>query len=162
MRLLALAALAALAGCSDFPRDPQHTLDHVRHGSLRVGVSHDPPFVILREDGAPEGREIAMLEDFARTLDSRIVWIKAGHSDLMLQLETFQLDAVVGGNAHDSPWEEHVALSRPYLVTGPSVVPESRRLALPPGENAWLMAVDRFTSGRTPDSVSRDATVAAP
>lgn len=160
--VLLLMALGFLGACSDFPRDPEHTLDHVRHGVMRVGVSHDPHFVVMRADGTPEGREVEVLETYARTLDARIVWIEAGTHDLMAQLERFQIDAVVGGGGHDTPWDERVAFSRPYLVTAPSEVPESRRLALPPGENAWAMAFDRYTSRRATLPAAADAEVLTP
>lgn len=140
--LLPLGLAAALAGCGDYPRDPERSLQRIEGGVLYVGVSQDPPFV--HGDGtAVRGREAALARALARAHDARVVWIHGGHDDLMRRLETFQLDLVVGGHDRDSPWRRRVASSRPYRIADGRGRVVERVAALPPGENAWLLAFDR-------------------
>ncbi len=137
---------AWLAACDlvprHYPNDPQGTLERVQGGTLRVGVTHDPPFVALGSE--PSGPEADLVRAYARSLDARIVWNRSGHDVLMRQLEGHRLDAVIGGHAGDSPWAQRVSTSRPYRVPDAAGREVDRVLALPPGENAWQMAFERF------------------
>lgn len=143
--LSSFALLASLAACGDYPRDPDGTLERVRGGTMRVGVIHDPPFVIAGGD-APRGREADLARSYARTLGARIAWRHAGAGTLMRQLEERRLDAVIGGHVADSPWAAHVSLSRPYRIRDEGGRLVRRRVALPPGENAWQVAFERHAS----------------
>ena len=131
------------SACSGYPRDPGRTSERVRGGVMRVGIAHDPPFLQVDGDGAPAGREAALLLAFARSQGARIAWRRQGHVVLMRELRERRLDVVVGGHAPDSPWAVHVATSRPYRVADASGRLVERVVALPPGENAWLLAFDR-------------------
>lgn len=136
--------LTAAACNGDYPRDPDHTLDRVEGGRLRAGLSNDPPFIVLRHGEAPEGREVEMLQAFATSLGATIVWVEDGHADLMQALEERRLDVVVGGHSSDTPWDDRVALSAPYELRAPDGMRTRHVLALPPGENAWLLRFERF------------------
>ena len=70
--LLLLAAVLAV-GCQ-YPRDPEGTLDRVRGGVMRVGVTHVDPWVKL-DGGTPSGVEVELLERFARTIDAEVEWV---------------------------------------------------------------------------------------
>ena len=144
--LLALGLAATLVACSDYPRDPERTLQRIEGGALYVGVSQDPPFV-HGGGTAVRGREAALVRELARTHDARMVWIHGGHDDLMRRLETFQLDLVIGGHDRDSPWRRRVASSRPYRIADGHGRVIERVAALPPGENRWLLAFDRHARG---------------
>jgi polar amino acid transport system substrate-binding protein len=130
MPRLALTLLL-LAACG-LPRDPEGTLQRVQHGNLRVGIMHAPPHVDLRGD-APRGPEVDAVEQLARSLDTELTWRVGGESELMTALAQFELDLVVGGITEDTPYAETVGLTRPRAGTV---------FATPPGENAWLMAVE--------------------
>jgi polar amino acid transport system substrate-binding protein len=116
-RLLALALTAlALWGC-EFPRDPEGTLDRVRGGVMRVGVTPAEPFVRLNDAGEPTGVEVELVERFAGTLDARVEWVTGSESDLMEALAGRRLDVVIAGLTRQSEWRRVVALTRPYLTT---------------------------------------------
>ena len=110
--LLLLALLAA--GC-EYPQDPEGTLDRVRGGVMRVGVTHVDPWVKL-EGGEPAGVEVELLRRFARTLDAEIEWVEGSESDLMEALHGRQLDVVVAGLTRRSEWQRVAALTRPFVT----------------------------------------------
>lgn len=141
-----LAGLLVLGGCAEYPRDPEHTTDRVESGVMRVGVIHDPPFVRLRGPGEPRGPEVALAQALAQSLDARVVWVLGGQDELLEDLEHFRLDLVVGGLSPQSPWQQRIALVRPFKTRGEhGLVP--RVAAVPPGENRWQLRVERFTRG---------------
>jgi polar amino acid transport system substrate-binding protein len=115
-RLLALALLAGLLGGCDFPRDPEGTLDRVRGGVLRVGVTPADPWVQL-DAGEPAGVEVELVTRFADSLGARVEWVEGSESDLMEALGGRQLDVVIAGLTRQSEWRRVVALTRPYLTT---------------------------------------------
>jgi polar amino acid transport system substrate-binding protein len=116
-RLLALAlATALLCGC-EFPRDPDGTLERVRGGEMRVGITPAEPFVRLNDSGDPTGVEVELVERFAETLDARVEWVTGSESDHMEALAGGQLDIVIAGLTRQSEWRRVAALTRPYLTT---------------------------------------------
>jgi ABC-type amino acid transport substrate-binding protein len=140
--LLAIAiASVILAGCN-LPRDPSGTLARVTNGLLRVGISHDPPFV-LADRPEPQGREVDLIRQFAESRHARIEWVHVSHSALLRRLEEHEVDLVIGGHDADDPWKERLAFSLPYRIGGTATRPALRTAALPPGENAWLLAFER-------------------
>lgn len=149
---LAIACLLALASCTSdrtYPRDPEGTLERVRGGMLRVGVAHDPPFVLL-QGAEPRGPEAELIRAYARHLGARIAWNRSGTAVLMRELEARRLDAVIGAHAKDSPWAKRVSTSRAYRIVDAQGRAVDRVLALPPGENAWQLAFERFAT--SPDA----------
>lgn len=138
-RTLSLCGLALAIACG-LPRDPDDTLERVRGGVVRVGVSHNPPWVAVTASGA-EGIEPDLIEGIARDLGARIEWIPGAESELLVDLEERKLDLVLGGLTADSPWKHKVALTRPFFED--PATKEKHVLAMPPGENAWLLYVER-------------------
>lgn len=151
LRLVACLAVLAMSACERYPRDPERTLSDVQGQTLRVGVAPDPPFVLLAPGLPPQGPEVALVEAWAQSLDARVLWIEGAHDDLMADLEAFRLHAVVGGLDPDTPWKTRVGLSRPFHVHGDGQL-HARVLAVPPGENAWLLHFETFV--RSPRAVS--------
>jgi polar amino acid transport system substrate-binding protein len=141
-RLLLLAGI--LAGCADIPKDPADTLANARGGVLRVGVAAAPPWVV-RPDGTgggavePSGREADLVRSFARSIDARVEWVWGGAEESLHGLERRELAVVAAGLTRDSPWNGRVALTRPHARTGEG----EHVLAVAPGENALLVAVER-------------------
>jgi polar amino acid transport system substrate-binding protein len=133
--LLLVSALAC-----DLPRDPEDTLERVRGGTLRVGVAHNPPWVVHTATGA-RGVEPVLATLIARQLDARITWIHGAQSQLLSDLHDRRLDLVLGGLTADLPWKTEVAFTRPFYDdprTG-----EQHVMAAPAGENAWLLYLER-------------------
>ncbi|GAB2673043.1 transporter substrate-binding domain-containing protein [Thalassiella azotivora] len=149
-RALSLVLCVLLAsGCSlTVPTDPEGTLDRVRGGVLRVGVSPNPPWTELptgADDPRPLGREVELVEGFAEELDAEVRWTAGGEEDLFDQLERGHLDVVVGGLTSRSPWSSHAALTVPYVeVPGRDGKPQGHVVAVRMGENAFLVRLERY------------------
>jgi polar amino acid transport system substrate-binding protein len=126
--ILALAAGMLITGC-DFPADPEGTLDRVSGGTMRVGVLHEPPWVMLEEGREPAGVEPELVRRFADEIDAEIEWVEGSESDLAAAMGGFQLDLIIGGLTRDFPYVDDVAMTRPYVDT-------EIELAVPPGEEA--------------------------
>lgn len=109
---------------------------------MQVGVSHDPPHVLVPATGAPTGTDIALIEALARRKGARIRWVRGDHDGLMRDLQARRLQAVVGGSHVDSPWMVHVGSTRPFDAIDAHGRTVKRVIAMPPGENAWLMELD--------------------
>ena len=115
--VLVTAALVAVlaAGCG-VPRDPESTLDTVRGGTLRAGITASDPWTTL-EGGRPGGVEVELVERFARELGARVEWVDGSEADLIGALEVRELDLVVGGLTADTPWQAKAAITRSYATT---------------------------------------------
>ena len=137
-----LILITAIISCDSLPRDPQGTLAMVMKTQIiRAGVSHDPPWIqAIDTTKAPGGIEVEILQQFAETLGVRIEWTHNTEQELIHMLEGHELDIVLTGMTADTPWKENVGLTRPYYRG------ENKKhvLAIPSGENAWLMALEKF------------------
>ncbi len=135
----AIALVASLAACG-LPRDAEGTLDRVRGGTLRVGVSERSGWVHL-DNGRVRGCEAEIVRGLAAELDAAIEWTADAESVLFEKLRRHELDLVVAGIVKDTPWKKKIGLTRPFAH-------DEHVLAVPAGENAWLMAVDRYLFAR--------------
>jgi polar amino acid transport system substrate-binding protein len=109
-----LAIAAALACGCQFPRDPEGTLDRVRGGVMRVGVTHVEPWVTV-QGGEVGGVEAELVERFAASIDAQVEWVEGSESDLMAALHGRQLDVVIAGLTRRSEWQRVAALTRPFV-----------------------------------------------
>ena len=125
--------LCLLVGCGlSFPADPDHTLDRVRGGVLRVGASPNDPWIVWSAEAEPAGREADVVRRFAASLDARVEWSRGAEEGLIGQLERGELDMVAVGMTAETPWTEKAAISKPYAtVTGPDGSAEEHVLAVP-------------------------------
>lgn len=142
--LLLLLCLCVVA-CTPYPRDAHDSSERARE-AMRVGLSHDPPWVITTE-GAPRGSEVELISAFAEHRQLRVEWVVDGHDALMEALLDHRLHLVAGGHVERTPWTE-AGWSRSFMVDDAGARPTRRRIALPPGENAWHLAFDRFVHTR--------------
>lgn len=145
LSLLLMCLCLCLVACGQYPRDAHDSSGRAKD-ALRVGLSHDPPYVIAT-GGTPRGSEVELIEAFARAHRLRVDWVVGGHDTLMQALLDHRLHMIAGGHSDASPWGD-VSWSRTYHVDDARGRPASRRLALPPGENAWQLEVDRFLHAR--------------
>ncbi len=143
---VAVCLTVALGGCGlDIPTDPDGTLQRVSGGQLRVGVSAQPPWTSQLLDVEPDGVEIELVQDFARSLDAQVEWEAGGEEHLVSGLERGELDLVVGGITAKTPWSQKAAVTRPYAtVTDAEGKPADHVMLTPLGENAFLVALERF------------------
>lgn len=147
---LLVVALVPAAACG-LPRDSDGTLERVRGGTIRVGFAIDTPWV-TDSAGMAGGVEGRIVHGLARSLGARVEWTHGHESELLTALHDRELDLVVGGLTTDSPWKARIAFTKPYHVDSGFVVrsmkakrrEEKHVLALPPGENGWLVYVERF------------------
>jgi hypothetical protein len=151
---LTATALLVVLGCG-LPRDPEGTLDRVRGGELRAGAVVNPPFVVL-EEGRISGTDVRLVESFAEAHGARVTWSIAPGEDLVAALEEFRVDVVAGGLTRDDPRLAKLGTTRPYTPETPPTSslllenPPAKEyvLAVPPGENRFLLTLDRHLHGQ--------------
>lgn len=153
-----------LAAACGLPRDTSSTLADVRGGVLKVGVTENPPWVTVPDNGPPSGAEVELVARLAADLGARVEWYPGTESSLMAALKDRVLDVVVGGLDAKAPWTKEASLTRPYvtmrtLVAAPAGtrVPDDltgQRVAVQAGtadiaaltsEGATVVAVDKVT-----------------
>jgi len=133
-----LLLCCVLAAC-DLPRDPDDTLKHVRNATMRVGIVNAGPWTVDAGPGSvPSGIEPPLVQAIAHELGSTIEWVRKPEHELMRDLHERRIHLVVGGLTDALPWKQEVAFTRPYFTDR-----ERHVFAAPPGENAWLVAVER-------------------
>jgi polar amino acid transport system substrate-binding protein len=150
MRLLDRRAVGAcclaLALCAcGLPRDADGTLDRVREHELRVGISEHPPWTVFANESIG-GIEPRLVGELASELRTRAVWRRGAESELLEALHKRELDLVVAGLTDDSPWTGTVAFTRPHFTD--TVAQKRHVFAVAPGENAFLVRVERFLQPR--------------
>ena len=85
---------------------------------MRVGVAHYEPWVILDATGSPTGGvEVALIEEFAASLDAEIEWFDGPAHDLAAAVHTNSLDLAIGGLTSTSPFQKEATFTHPYLTT---------------------------------------------
>lgn len=139
---LLLSLLGWLAGTHRYPRDPAHTLARVQHGTVRVGYTVAPPWVVPAGP-QPQGIEPALVRAFAHSLDARIEWVPGTEQHLYEALKQRELDLLIAGTTDESPWKEQVGFTRAYVqaavyvgaAPGGAAVPDlpGQQVAVAPG-----------------------------
>lgn len=143
---LLIVVLAMLTACGNaLPVDPHGSLDRIRHGELRVGVSQNEPWVQLHDDGDPTGTEVDLVIEFAKSLGSEVHWISGSEEALMESMNQGEIDLLASGLTSKTPWTDKAAITRPYRewdnTWGET---EKHVLAVPMGENALLSELEAF------------------
>ena len=154
--LLLVAAAVLLAGCgslvpTDFPADPDGTLDRVRDGGvLRVGASPRPGWVEVG-DGPPSGPEATLVTGFADHLAAEVEWTVAGEEELVRLLEDGEIDLAVGGFTDTNAWIDKVGLTRAYIEVEVDGTTEAHVMMVPMGENALQSELERWLDTQPAD-----------
>ena len=151
---LALVSVLSLCGCGlTIPSDPSGTLDAVRGGVLRAGVSPNAPFVDVTGVDAeptgtePTGTEVEAIEAFADHLDADVEWTIGSEEELVRDLEDGELDLVAGGLTDETPWSDKAGVTRSYDdVTDDDGSVLKLVLLAPMGENAFISELETFLS----------------
>lgn len=141
-----LALLSLLAGCERWPEDPRSSLSAAeQRGSLRVGVIANPPWVEVSDPAAPAGLEVDLAREFAAQLGMEVEWQHRGVEQQVDALKNAELDLLIGGFSAANPWKAEVGQTFVYFKehNQPGSLGDHVLLTAP-GENALLMAVERF------------------
>lgn len=140
---LCILLLHLLGACNrPIPNDPEDTLGRLHGGTLRVGISDNPPWTQAGPE--PAGVEVELVQKLAERLGTEVEWHVDTENDLFPGLEEFHLDLVIAGLTKDNPWSERVGFTRPYAKVGSATGLKEHVLAVPPGENAWLRYIEEF------------------
>jgi polar amino acid transport system substrate-binding protein len=151
-----LAALMLLLAACGIPRDPEGTLERVIGSAMRVGITESEPWIVL-DGGEPSGVEVDLVQGFASELDTEIEWVNGSETEILESIEMGQLDLALGGFTADNPWSSKVSFIQPYFVLGE----DQHVMAVPHGENAWIVRLERFLHsrlGQIPDLLRKHAT----
>lgn len=150
---LGLVLTAALA-CCDLPRDAGDTLAEIRaSGVVRVGYSHNPPWVIDDRTDQPAGLEPALIRQWAAELGAEAEWLRGGETSLVEALADRTIHVLVGGHREGSPWTHRAAATQTYC----SAADGAHVMLTAPGESALLLALDRFLARAGCDGSGGDA-----
>jgi polar amino acid transport system substrate-binding protein len=145
VRGVTCAALAlALAGCG-WPKDPEHTAEHVEGKVLRAGVSENPPYVVF-QGSQVMGLEADLIRAIAADLHAQVQWSRGAEGPLMTALKDHKLDIVAAGVTEENLWAKELGAPRSYGKAGG----HKHMLLVPPGENAWILRLDRILATRAP------------
>ena len=150
--LCLIMPMAMLSACG-MPRDPGGTFHRVRNGTMRVGITENPPWVLTRGE-RPSGIEPRLLQRLAQRLDAQIEWRIGSESALATALRNGELDVVAGGLTDSTPWSSHAGMTLPYVTAGQ----DRYVMIVRQGENRWLLELDRFLH----DSRAEAARLAGP
>ncbi|WP_432901555.1 substrate-binding periplasmic protein [Micromonospora matsumotoense] len=112
-----LILIIMLVTACGLPQDTAGTLADVRDGVLRVGVTENPPWVRVPDEGPPSGAEVRLVTQLAAELGAEVEWYPGSESALMAALKDRVLDVVVGGLDAKAPWTKEASLTRPYVTT---------------------------------------------
>jgi len=142
---LAASLALLLAGCGiQIPADPDGTLDHVRGGTLRAGVSPNGEWVRV-EEGGVAGTDVERLRTFAASLDADVEFTVGSEEALVRTLKDGDLDVVAAGITDTTPWTTDAGVTRPYAeATLPDGSNASIVMLVPLGENAFLSRLETF------------------
>lgn len=122
--LLSIALLSTCVSCN-IPRDPNHTLEQVSGGTIRVGVVDNEPWV-KRVNGEPAGVEVTLVREFAKELGARIDWVWGSEHEHLEALKRHELDLMIAGLTESPLWQQEVGLTNPYFTNRIAVgVPRS-------------------------------------
>ncbi|MDQ3292584.1 MAG: transporter substrate-binding domain-containing protein [Bacteroidota bacterium] len=137
--LLLLTMVLLTSACDNFPKDPDKTLTKIKNGTLLVGYTENPPWVIKTQT-EPSGAEAQLVKKFAKTQGAEIKWVNDTEQDLFQKLEKRELHLVIGGFTDKNTWKSKISFTRPYLERQK----EKHVMAVLKGENAFVVALETF------------------
>ena len=137
----------ALAGCSNFPRDTEGTLDRIKRDKvLHVGLAAP-----LAPAGMDE-RARHLIRQVAQEAGAS-VRVEQGYQEILFdQLENGEVDLVVGRFEAKSPWAKLVSFGPPLLRETQGKTEFHLVAAMRNGENALISLVEREARNIAPDA----------
>ena len=133
-----LLPLLIVSGCGGIPRDPDGTLDRIRHDHvIRVGRVAG-----AGTDDVADARGI--VRRLAVLTGARAAVTIAPLEPLLLRLEAGEVDLVVGARLDEkTPWLKRVTLGPALAVSDTSAGRTAAHVVTRNGENAWITLVQR-------------------
>ncbi len=142
MRVAVLLLFWLLAACDVLPRDPDGTLDRVRHSrTIRVGIAADAMPQQARD----------LFAALAQREDARIQLHKASLEPLIVDLDAGRIDLVIAEVAKRTPLKKLVAPGPPLLAHGTGHERTEWRALMKNGENRWIMQVEQASRAVAPE-----------
>jgi hypothetical protein len=127
-----------LTSCSDFPKDPEATLERVRSEHVfRVGIVE--PSASMGSDRSVQ----SMLHAIGREVHASHQIIKGDAETLLTGLEEGRLELVIGYFEIKSPWTERVTLAPALRHQEEGESEFQLAPAMRNGENGWIALVER-------------------
>lgn len=118
-RVLMTAGLALLGTRMASATEPPATL---RAGTLKIGTYFvNPPFEFIR-DGSRVGFEIDLMNDVARRLHLKPLYIDTRWETILQEMGAHRYDCIIGGITITPIREQQLDWSEPYLTTTLSLV----------------------------------------
>ncbi|MHA6280524.1 transporter substrate-binding domain-containing protein [Salinimicrobium sp. CAU 1759] len=134
MKKLSILLFTVIAACT-FPKDSKDSFEEARNSALKVGLTENPPYVILQGE-EPKGFEVEMLREFASKEGLKVEFSKGSESELVNKLHKFELHIVAGGMDKKTVWKKEAGLTTTY---------DDRHVFLiPKGENRLLEHLEKF------------------
>lgn len=81
-----------------------------------------------------------MIRIIAADVGARVEWVRGSDSVLAKALKDRRLHLLAGGVTADNPWAKTMGVTRPYLT----LAKQKHVLLAPPGENGWILRLDRI------------------
>lgn len=150
VRLALFVCFMILAGCDEYPKDAQGTLETVQSSQiLRVGIIRHKPWAY--QDGSkPQGIEVEIVSGFAQSVNARPQWRFLSESQATENLKNYEIDLVIGGLTEDNPRKKEIGFTRSYLITGDDKK-DRHVMAVPKGENRFITVLEKFLKARQSD-----------
>jgi len=141
----AILAFSLLTVACGLPRDPEKTSERIASThELRVGVTDNPPWVDATH-AEPSGVEPNLVRRYAASTGARVLWTKGSESALVRSLQEHELDLVIGGFDAKTQWSSTAGPTQPFAKDAEG---KKHIFLAAPGENRFLLSVDRFLTDR--------------
>ena len=113
--VLLVTGLCLVAGCDRFPQDPNRSLEQIiERGTVRVGVTSNPPWVHGSAPGSPHGIEAELIQSWAQAQGVTPEWHWGSDQAHFEALRDGRLDVVIAGLVQRNPWKKHVGYTMPW------------------------------------------------
>ena len=114
LQFICLIPVVLFWGCN-YPKDPNNTLEKIKHRTIRVGISESPQLCEYSiGNNEPTGVEVELIKGYAQSIDAKIEWIKGSQEQIVDLIKEYEVDVAIGGYSKNSAFKTHVGLTRPY------------------------------------------------
>ncbi|MDX1472170.1 MAG: hypothetical protein R3213_11790 [Flavobacteriaceae bacterium] len=133
-KVLGFLTLLLFLSC-EIPQDPRKSWENIEDTQFNVGV-------VIRENN--EGvetskiieREKDLIKNFSNQHGLKLNMVEGSETYLVHKLESYELDAVIGGFKSKSVWGKYVGMTKPY--------DHRHVIFIPKGENKLLYKLESF------------------